>query len=109
NGMNYQADFIKTSKPKSETRASPTSGSRKTLPRSKSFASSTGRSLSIPLSIDDFSEFISRRLSVETPESNGDIKPLSDNVNDDTDTAAPIRRSRSTRQAFSARYDFEAS
>lgn len=109
NGRNYQADFIKTTKPKSEKRSSPTSGSRQTLPRSKSFTSSTGRSLSMPRSIDDFSEFIGRRLSVETPESNGDVKPLSDNVNDDTETTAPIRRGRSTRQAFSTRYDFEAS
>lgn len=97
--MNYQAVFVRASKGMPEKNKLPTSGARATPPRSKSFAKSHSRSLSMPPSVDDFSKLMDR------------CKTNQDNDDADTDVEmeTPVRRDRYTRPAFGNRYDFEAS
>lgn len=105
NSMNYQADFVRVTKPKANNQSSPTSGGRPALPRSRSSTSSSGRSLSMPPSIDDFSELVHRQNLPASKKSNGDVNRDIDEMGN----GPPVPRGRQARQAFGNRYDFEAS
>lgn len=104
NSMNYQADFVRVTKPKVNNQSSPPGG-RPALPRSRSSTSSNGRSLSMPPSIDDFSELVHRQNLSASKKSNGDVKRDIDEM----DNGSPVPPGRQARQAFGNRYDFEAS
>ncbi|KAJ5173060.1 hypothetical protein N7492_005653 [Penicillium capsulatum] len=105
NGMNYQADFIKTQK---NTASKPSGGPRPALPRSRTFTGShTTRPLSMPPSFDDFPE-LNQSVAFSDPFHFPAKSPLPSA--DDIDTVGPPkRRENPHRQAFGNRYDFGAS
>lgn len=105
NGMNYQADFVKTQK---STASKPTAGSRPALPRSRTFTGShTARPHSMPPSFDDFPEF-NQNVAFNDPFGSPIRSPLTSA--DDIDTIGPPkRRENPPKQAFGTRYDFGAS
>lgn len=105
NGMNYQADFVKTQK---SITSKPSGGSRPALPRSRTFTGShTARPHSMPPSFDDFPE-LDQDVAFSNPFGSATRTPLASA--DDIDTVGPPkRRENAHKQAFGTRYDFGAS
>lgn len=101
--MNYETLLVRASKATSEENNSPTSGSRPSPPRSRSFTRSNSRSLSVPPSIDDFSKLIDRRHTFPNTNDSGD------DADGDVEMETPVRRDKNFRPAFGNRYDFETS
>lgn len=99
NSLNYQAVFVQASKTTPEKKKLPKSGARASPPRSKSFAKSHSRSLSMPPNVDEFSKIMDRCKTNQE----------SDDADTDGEIETPVRRDRFTRPAFGNRYDFEAS
>jgi hypothetical protein len=111
-GMNYQVDFIKAPRVAS---TKPSGGSRPTLPRSRTFATShSARPRSMPpsfdgSSFDDFSK-AGKNVGFSDPFGSSKGSPLNRASSDDIDTVGPPkRREPQNRQGFSNRYDFGAS
>ncbi|KAJ5460357.1 uncharacterized protein N7458_001909 [Penicillium daleae] len=108
NGMNYQVEFVKASKPATNK---PSGGNRPALPRSRTFTGSHSgsRPLSMPPSFEDFAD-VGRKAPFSNPFTANAGPPLSRSTSNDIDTIGPPkRREKPHPQAFGNRYDFGAS
>lgn len=107
NGMNYQVEFVKASKP---TTSKPSNGTRPALPRSRTFTGSHSgsRPQSMPPLFDGFSDVGKKPFANPFTANAG--PPLSRSTTNDIDTVGPPkRREKPHPQAFGNRYDFGAS
>lgn len=111
-GMNYQVDFLKSSKPTTSSNPSggrASAGARPALPRSRSFTGSHSRPHSMPPSFDESPEN-TKKVPFSNPFTFAKSPPLSRATSDDIDTVGPPkRRENPNQQAFGNRYDFGAS
>ncbi|KAJ5380430.1 uncharacterized protein N7496_002858 [Penicillium cataractarum] len=108
NGMNYQVEFVKASKPATNKASG---GSRPALPRSRTFTGSHSgsRPQSMPLSFEDFAD-VGKKAPFANPFTANAGPPLSRSTSNDIDTIGPPkRREKPHPQAFGNRYDFGAS
>lgn len=108
NGLNYQVEFVKASKP-STNKAS--GGNRPALPRSRTFTGSHSgsRPQSMPPSFEDFAD-VGKKAPFSNPFTANTGPPLSRSTSNDIDTVGPPkRREKLHPQAFGNRYDFGAS
>ncbi|KAL4977613.1 putative phosphatase regulatory subunit-domain-containing protein [Aspergillus desertorum] len=104
---NYQVNFTKIPKPKSQTQDMPRARPRPNLPRSRSFTGSGSRPLSMPSSLKEFSD-MHRYISFGPSLHDRKGKPDDDDdVPHDSESPVPIRRDK--QQVFGNRYDFESS
>ncbi|ETN39600.1 uncharacterized protein HMPREF1541_05826 [Cyphellophora europaea CBS 101466] len=116
NGVNYQVDFSKKTKPVPSKHGLPGLGARplSALPRSRPSppTSSGGRPKSFPISFDDFSagfDTFSNFGDSATLIGEPKIKLRSPRSKQELVPDAPARRPRSSGNAFGTRYDFNSS
>ncbi|EAW14344.1 protein phosphatase regulator GAC1 [Aspergillus clavatus NRRL 1] len=110
NFMNYQVNFVKTPKPRPESRCPSTSSSRPALPRSKSFAGSHSRPHTMASSFDTLDNFedMNDYLSFGRPKKTKE-EPSPENLLKEVHSMNSARREKQNRQVFGNRYDFGAS
>ncbi|KAL5048739.1 hypothetical protein BDW71DRAFT_17599 [Aspergillus fruticulosus] len=106
---NYQVNFTKIPKPKAQNQDMPRARPRPNLPRSRSFTGSGSRPLSMPSSLQDFSN-MHRYISFGPPHNDQKEKTGDDDdMPHDSESPVPIRRDKQPHQVFGNRYDFELS
>ncbi|KAL6235842.1 hypothetical protein BDW75DRAFT_128728 [Aspergillus navahoensis] len=106
---NYEVNFTKIPKPKAQTQDIPRARPRPNLPRSRSFTGSGSRPLSMPSSLQDFSD-MHRYIPFGPPHNDRKEKPCDDDdMPHDSENPVPIRRDKQPHQVFGNRYDFESS
>ncbi|CEO60309.1 hypothetical protein PMG11_04941 [Penicillium brasilianum] len=102
NGLNYQVEFVKASKPAANK---PSGGSRPALPRSRTFTGSHSgsRPQSMPPSFEDHAD-VGKKLPFANPFTANAGPPLSRSTSNDIDTVGPPkRREKPHPQAFGNR------